>query len=126
MPYLSARKLSAAADFLKDLPMSWQASYVICHMSYVICITCIGVVSVVSQYNCVYYCDTLEGLAHVLAGVICHMSYVICYMSYVICHMSYVICITCIGVVSVVSQYNCVYYCVSYVICHMYHMYRRR
>jgi hypothetical protein len=23
-----------------------------------VCIICIGVVSVVSQYNCVYYCDT--------------------------------------------------------------------
>jgi hypothetical protein len=29
-----------------------------------VCIICIGVVSAVSQYNCVYYCDTYLALRH--------------------------------------------------------------
>jgi hypothetical protein len=51
----------------------------------------IGVVSVVSQYNYVCYCDTLRGVCEDEVGDSVYVSYV--------------------GVVSVVSQYNYVCYC---------------
>jgi hypothetical protein len=48
------------------------------------------------QYNCVYYYDTYDQSGHEADRCMCHMC----------------ICVIYIGVVSVVSQYNCVYYCV--------------
>jgi hypothetical protein len=89
----------------------------------------IGVVSVVSQYmvyNCVYYCAA-GALACTKSGKDKHCVYymwVLLSFMYIICGF-YCLCVRrarwpapnqvsiveLIGVVSVVSQYNCVYYC---------------
>jgi hypothetical protein len=74
--------------------------YVCMYVCVCIYVSYIGVVSVVSQYNCVYYCDTCY--IHTIAkpipvlpeyiGVVCSLCVVSQYMVYMV--------------------YNCVYYCV--------------